>query len=96
MDTRTKVSFCCDILNVARKYDDSGLQESIINLVNSILHEHAGDVLYNDVKRVYENDGKISAIKLYKGRTGSSLLDAKLWVEAQADKNNWKKCIPQY
>lgn len=71
-----------------RKYDDSGLQESIINLVSGILHDPAkikvGSVLYNAIKCGCQclHDQKV------KNETGSSLSDAKRWFEAQTDENN--------
>lgn len=95
MDTRTKVSICCDLLSVARKYDDSGLQKSIINLVGAILYPASeakvSVSLLAQVKYAYENRGKLEAVKLYRSEMETSLLEAKRWVENKAAENGWKK-----
>ena len=66
------------------KENNSELSDKLARILRRYDHAHG------DLKVAYETQGKIHAIRVYKDKTGSKLMEAKRFVEDMASEHNWK------
>lgn len=90
MNTRL-VYILARTMNEIKDGNEDSATEKVVNLLASTIHDLTTPIL-NVLARcrtIYEDDGKIPAIKEYRSHTGCGLKDAKDKIEGAADAEKW-------
>ena len=82
------------ILDAFEQSRDEIIKRKLKTIIRGLIGENESKErkemdLFEKVKLVYEESGKIPAIKEYRSHTGASLINAKNWIESKAELNNW-------
>lgn len=75
-----------DIANMIESYPK--YEKQFIGILKDVLENDNFDTLTKSEIEMGEREGKIACIKMYKARTGCSLVEAKSFVEKYFHENN--------